>query len=209
MVAGVVQRDLTSFDEIIRDRVRILAERIGTTIDQESALTGAVVKNSASAALVPDSLSIVEIKAILANSRCAETDDSGGANKSPSVMNLQRLSNSDPDMGMVTTLLPKSFDSTECLVKSCQSFVFDFCSALPFRHLGERNVCVIWENKENDKETKSYDYATNYLAAACTSLNSFRILSIVALNDPSRAKSCSSKGSVVKWNSSSYLYTGQ
>ena len=144
MVAGIVQRDLTSFDAIIRDKVRILAERIGTTIDQESALTGAVVKNSASAALVPDSLSIVEIEAILANSRCAETDDSGGANKSPSVMNLHRLSNSDPDMGVVTTLLPQSFDSTERLVKSCQYFIFNFCSALPFRHLGEQNVCVIY-----------------------------------------------------------------
>jgi hypothetical protein len=156
-IGGVVQQNLSNFEEKTRERLRILAGRIGTTIDQESALTEAVGKSSGSTSLVPDSLSAVEIETMLATSICGKTDDMEGANKSPSVLTLQQLSNFDENAGLVVALLPKSVDSLGRLVKSCQSFVFDFCSALPFKHLNEMNGMAIWGQEESMWSTATTD----------------------------------------------------
>lgn len=156
-IAGVVHQNLSTFEMTIKDRLDVLGGRMGATIDQEAALTEAVVKGSKNATLVPDSLSAIEIEAILANNICAESDDRYGANKSPSVINLQKLSNSDVNAGIVTTLFPKSFDSSGRLVKSCQSFVFEFCSALPFKHLDGMSALPIWSQEESMWSTTTTD----------------------------------------------------
>ena len=156
-IAGSVRRTLLGFEDKSRDRLRVLAGRMEATIDQESALTEAVVNNSTSAALVPDSLSAVEIETILATSVCGEDKDRDGANAAPSVLTLQNLSNTDTAVGEVSSLYPKSLDSLERLVKSCQSFVFDICSALPFKCLSEMASLPIWNQQESMWSTTSAD----------------------------------------------------
>ncbi len=152
-----MQQNLSDFEKSTRHRLGVLAERMALTIDLESSLTDAVVKSSKSASLVPDSLSCVEIESMLATSICANNEDMEGASSSPSVLTLQRVSNSDENSGAVSTLLPKSADSIGRLVKSCQSFVFEFCSALPFKHLKEMNGLSIWSQEESMWSTTATD----------------------------------------------------
>jgi len=156
-IAGAVRRDLNLFEEKTRDRLRVLAGRMAATMDQENALTEAVVNSSTSAALVPDSLSAVEIETILATCVCGEEEDRDGANKSPSVLTLQRLSNTDTKTGVLVPLFPKSVDSTGRLVKSCQSFVFDICSAIPLKHLDGMSSLSIWGQEESMWSTTTVD----------------------------------------------------
>mmetsp|Transcript_3417 Transcript_3417/g.4543 ORF Transcript_3417/g.4543 Transcript_3417/m.4543 type:complete len:441 (-) Transcript_3417:95-1417(-) len=147
-IAGIIRRDLTAFEEKARDRLRILAGRMGAAIDQECSVKDTISNSGNSWSLVPNSLSAVDIEAILAMPTCAEDGDMDGSSKSPSVLILQRFARPDK-VGKNVVLFPDSVSATSRLVKSCQSFVFDICSALPMKHLEGLSLLPVWKQEES------------------------------------------------------------
>ncbi len=147
-IAGVIRRDLTSFEEKTRDRLRMLMGRMCAAIDEECNVKSAVTSSNQSWSQVPDSLSAADIEAIFAMTVCAEAGDDEGSTKSPSVLVLQRLATPDK-VGKKAILFPEAIDSIARLVKSCQSFVFDICAALPMKHLENMSSLPVWKQEES------------------------------------------------------------
>jgi len=156
-IAGVIRKDLGSFQEKARDRFRVLAGRMSATIDQEAALMDAIMKGSRCTSLVPDTLSAVDIEALLAKVVCGDTDD---VTKSPEVSKLQSLASADPTNGDIMPLFPNSIDTTARFVRICQSFVFDVCSAVPLKHLNNMTALPIWREGHSMFTTTSDSYGT-------------------------------------------------
>jgi hypothetical protein len=75
LLAGIVQRNLNSIEDETKDRLRVLACRMGAAIDRENALIDGLSQMTRSVDLVPDALSTVEIEAILAITVCGGNDD--------------------------------------------------------------------------------------------------------------------------------------
>lgn len=147
-IAGVIRRDLISFEEMTRDRLRVLIGRMSAAIDEDCNLQAAVSSSDHTRSQVPSSLSAADIEAILAMIVCGEEGDNEGSSKSPSVLILQRLATPDK-MGNKVPLLPESMESISRLVKSCQSFVFDICAALPMKHLDDMSMLPVWKQEES------------------------------------------------------------
>ena len=156
-IAGVVKRHLLSFEENTKDRLRGLADRMGATIDQETALIEALGQRTTSTDLVPNSLSAVDIEAIIATSVCGGEGDRDSSMKSPSVLALQRLSESGQNRGSQDLLFPRSAGSLERLVKCCQAFVFDISSDIPIKHLQDMSLLSIWGQEESMWSTATSD----------------------------------------------------
>lgn len=155
-IAGVIRRDLTSFEDKTRDRLRMLMGRMGAAIDEECNVESAILSSNQSWSQVPDSLSAAEIEAIFAMTVCSEAGDDEGSSKSPSVLVLQRLATPDK-LGKKAILFPEAIDSIARLVKSCQSFVFDICAALPMKHLEGMSSLPVWKQEESMWSTSAPD----------------------------------------------------
>jgi len=148
-IAGLIKRDLSSFEELTRDRLRVLMGRVTAAIDEECNILSAIESSDhGNNVQVPDSLSAAEIEAILAMTVCAEDGDIEGSSKAPTVLILQRLVTPDK-VGKKVFLFPESIDSIARLVRSCQSFVFDICSALPMKHLDSMSTLSVWKQEES------------------------------------------------------------
>ena len=151
-IAGIVRKELSSLEERTRDQFRILAARMASTMEQDSTLTDAVVKGVTSASSVPESFSVIEVEALLAMAVCGEAEDQGSStskSKSSSVTTVEQLANADIRAGEVHDLFPKSVVANTKLVKSCQSFVFEICSFLPFRNMDPMPSMAIWGQEES------------------------------------------------------------
>ncbi len=151
-IAGIVRNELSSLEEQTRDQFRILAVRMKSTMEQESTLTDAVVKGVTNASAVPESMSVIEVEALLANAVCGVNEDrdlSKSKSKTSSVTTVEQLSNSNILGGEVHDLFPKAIDATIKLVKSCQSFVFDVCAFLPFQNMDPMASMTIWGQEES------------------------------------------------------------
>ena len=132
VIAGGARRDLESFDQKTRDRLRVLAGRMEADAELESSLDGtrgATNASSSPSTALPDSLSAVEIETFIAKAVCGTEHEEKDSTTSPKA-ELLRLSQSSKT-GTAVVLFPDSVDSLTRLVKSCQSFVFDVCSAIP------------------------------------------------------------------------------
>jgi len=152
-IAGSIRRDLGSFQEKTRDRLRVLAGRMGATIDQERALMDAIVKGSGNVSLIPDSLSAVDVEALLAKAVC----DSGDADSnSLEITNMQRLANVDETICDGKLLFPDSVQTCQTFIRTCQTFVFDVCSTIPLRNLGNMTTLSIWREGESTSSPDSY-----------------------------------------------------
>jgi len=149
-IAGVIRRELNMFSNKTKQRLSIMVGRMATTIDQEAALTHAVVNSVTNADIVPESLSPADIESLLATFVCAEVKDKEGtAEKAPSVQEVKRLANDNKNIGEVVALFPKSVNNTVRLVQSCQSFVFDICAHIPFKNIDLMPSLPIWGQEES------------------------------------------------------------
>ena len=107
-------------------------------------------------AQIPDSLSTIQIRAMLAKAACAPSqtfiDDGTGVKYPSSVVELHRLAglqvapSSAGDMKL-PPLFPKALDSTSRLARSCQSFVFEVCYAIPERRLRGISALPVWKQE--------------------------------------------------------------
>ena len=145
VIAGGARRDLESFDQKTRDRLRVLAGRMEADAELESSLDGtrgATNASSSPSTALPDSLSAVEIETFIAKAVCGTEHEEKDSTTSPKA-ELLRLSQSSKT-GTAVVLFPDSVDSLTRLVKSCQSFVFDVCSAIPMKSLNDMTSLPIW-----------------------------------------------------------------
>ena len=132
-IAGVFKRNLRSFELTTRERLRRLSkEMVDTTY----------LDDGNNATDIPDELSPVQIRAILAKQACDPNptyiDDGTGVKCPTSVVELQRLAGQP-------SLFPKSLDATSRLARSCLSLVFEVCSAIPERHLRGISALPVWK----------------------------------------------------------------
>lgn len=163
-VAGIIKQNMNKFAEKTHERFRVLVERMSATKDEELALIDASLsslKKKAVAISVPDTFSVVKIEAFLAS--CAYKEDEGekprGSLGDPFVLTLQQLSALDVTHGDSSLqLFPKSLDSISRLMKSCQTFVFDICSALPLKHLNDMTKMSVWSQEESMWSTAAESY---------------------------------------------------
>jgi hypothetical protein len=130
-VVGLYQSSLKGFEGKTRERMAVLEQRKVSYELQEKEM----IEKSKSF-LLPDALSVVEIDSILTKAALEDGDDD--------VDILQRLSGED------SVLFPESIDAVERLKRSCQTLVFDVCSAVPRKHLANMSSMPCWTSATND-----------------------------------------------------------
>jgi len=157
-IAGLFKRNLKSFEHGVKDRLCLLAEEI---LMADGVLEGA---DESSAAIVPEELAPVQIRALLAKAACHPdpdpyVDDGTGIKCPTTVVQLQRLAGRSPmngnnkkkDAEMMNAksppLFPKALDATSRLARSCLSFVFEVCYAIPERQLRGISALPVWKQE--------------------------------------------------------------
>ena len=155
-IAGSFKRTLQSFDDSVKDRLRNLSDTMmDDTLEEGSGL-------------IPSALEPSQLRSFLAKEACNSTfdsiDDGTGVKLPASVVELRRLA------GMMITpkstadgaprtppLFPKSLDSVSRLARSCQSFVFEVCYAIPEQQLCGISALPIWkQDGAGDGDEESY-----------------------------------------------------
>ena len=124
-VVGLFQSSLKEFQARAHARMAVLQQRKVAHDTQEKDL----VQKSKSF-LLPDALSVVEVDSILIKAAFA------GDNEDHDTLEL--LAGAD------SILFPESIDAVERLKRSCQSLVFDVCSAVPRKHLANIATIPCW-----------------------------------------------------------------
>ena len=133
-VVGLYQSSLRGFEAKARERMAVLQQRKISHDLQEKEL----VQKSKSF-LLPDALSVVEIDSILIKAAFSEDNDD------PDI--LQRLS------GAESVLFPESSDAVERLKRSCQTLVFDVCSAVPRKQLDSISSMSCWTSSSSSLDS--------------------------------------------------------
>jgi hypothetical protein len=164
-LAGTFRRDLRSFEGKTRQRLGVLSERMAAHLNQEKELqkaskstsktSGGSSSSSSSSTTVfvlPDSLSVVEIDSVLIKGICSHENEEE-TNTALSV--LQRLAVSETDRGRIA-LYPESDDASKRLASSCHMFVFDVCSAVPRKYLGDMSQMTAWKEPAAANNLDSY-----------------------------------------------------
>jgi Golgi complex component 7 (COG7). len=146
-IAGDMRTQLDTFHENVRDRIRLLANRMEAAAEQRLELSKAMNQNRFNSSLVPDSLSVAEIEILLAIDIHGDGVDHDNSKKSPSITAL-RMRSKDVDM-FENNLFPKSLDSLSRLIKNSQQFVFDICAAVPLHFLNDMYSLPIWSKEDN------------------------------------------------------------
>jgi conserved oligomeric Golgi complex subunit 7 len=131
-VVGLYQSSLKQFEAKTRERMAVLQQRKVSHDMQEKEVTE-------KSFLLPDGLSIVEIDSILIKAAFAD------ANDDPDV--LERLA------GAGSTLFPESNKAAERLKRSCQTLVFDVCSAVPRKQLANMSTMPCWTSSSNSLDS--------------------------------------------------------
>lgn len=133
-IAGSFKRSLKSFDNSVKDRLRNLSNMM-----LDTALEGGL----------PDTLEPAQIRSFLAKEACSSSpnyiDDGTGVKLPASVVELRRLVGSSKSVD-APPLFPKSVDSVSRLARSCQSFVFEVCYAIPEKHLRGISALPMWKH---------------------------------------------------------------
>lgn len=131
-VAGLYQSSLKQFEAKARERMAVLQQRKVSHDMQEKEVTE-------KSFLLPDGLSVVEIDSILIKAAFAD------ANDDPDI--LERLS------GAGSALFPESNKAAERLKRSCQTLVFDVCSAVPRKQLANMSNMPCWTSSVNSLDS--------------------------------------------------------
>jgi len=142
-IAGSFKRTLKSFDHSVKDRLRSLSDlMLDDTLEKGDGL--------------PDALEPAQLRSFLAKEACNLSpdyiDDGTGVKLPASVVELRRLASSDG-----SPLFPKSVDSVSRLARSCQSFVFEVCYAIPEQNLRGISALPVWkQDSVGDGDEESY-----------------------------------------------------
>lgn len=168
-VAGTFRGDLRAFESTSRERLAVLHGRVRECVERERVDRGGGAASVAAA--MPDSLSAVEVEAVLAGAVCgAGSDTEAEADtiteehvdesavpvvSTPTLAELLRLLSSGAD----GALYPDSLEAAKRLARTCHVFVFDVCSAVPRRALRSVSSLPVWReegsggrNEENDAD---------------------------------------------------------
>lgn len=94
---------------------------------------------------------------------------------------LQTLSGSTQNGGSDDLLFPKSVDSLKRLDHSCQAFVFDISSAIPFKHLKDMSSLPTWGQEESMWSTTTSDFYGTLLQAYTTQAGEHMLALVQAL----------------------------
>ena len=113
--------------------------------------------------IIPDELAPVQLRAMLAKEACDPNptfiDDGTGVKCPTSVVELRRLAGpANSKDAPTSTLFPKALDSTSRLARSCLSFVFEVCSAIPERHLHSISALPVWKQEGGSDEDDETSY---------------------------------------------------
>ncbi len=135
-IAGSFKRTLKSFDDSVKDRLRNLSDMMLDTALEDGEL--------------PDTLDPVQIRTFLAKGACKPSsdyiDDGTGVKLPSSVVELRRLAGGTSKNTVdCPPLFPKSVDSVSRLARSCQSFVFEVCYAIPEKNLSGISALPVWK----------------------------------------------------------------
>ncbi|KAK1737992.1 conserved oligomeric Golgi complex subunit 7 [Skeletonema marinoi] len=136
-IAGSFKRSLKSFDNSVKDRLRSLSDMmLDDTLEQ-------------SGGGLPDAIEPAQLRSFLAKEACSLSpdyiDDGTGVKLPASVVELRRLACTTSNSADGTTLFPKSADSVSRLARSCQSFVFEVCYAIPEQNLCGISALPVWK----------------------------------------------------------------
>ena len=153
-IAGLFKRNLLSFEHTVKDRFRALSVvMVDPGLDDVE--------------FVPDELSPIQIRAMLAREACDPSptyvDDGTGARCPTSVLQLRRLAGGGGSMTdnenstVVLPLFPRSHDSTSRLARACLSLVFEVCSAIPERQLRGISALPIWKQDRGGGDVDEED----------------------------------------------------
>jgi len=153
-IAGLFKRNLQSFEYSVKGQLRTLSDEIMMVDDILDAI-------------IPDDLAPVQIRALLAKAACDPSseyiDDGTGVKCPTTVVELRRLagpasnSSKKESMNPSPPLFPKALDSTSRLSRSCLSFVFEVCSAIPERQLHGISALPVWRRDSAlDDDEASY-----------------------------------------------------
>ena len=153
-IAGSFKRDLRSFEGKSRERIRMLAERMEAHLAREEMVNETRKSTKAKNPFVlPDSLSVVEIDSILTSATCSDSSDDDGQNGS--LLVLQRIAVTETERS-AASLYPETGEAIIRLANSCHTFVFDVCSAVPRKHLGDISSMNVWQKAEDSSSLDSY-----------------------------------------------------
>ena len=133
-VVGLYQSSLKEFEARAHERMAVLQQRKAANDAQEKE---ALMKSKSF--LLPDALSVVEVDSILIRAAFAGDNDDQDT--------LERMAGTD------AMLFPESSDSVERLKRSCQSLVFDVCSAVPRKHLANMASMPCWTSSQNSLDS--------------------------------------------------------
>jgi hypothetical protein len=145
-IAGVFKRNLKSFEQSVRDRLKNMANQMLDTVLEPSDDVPSNID-------IPDSITPIQIRAMLAKEACSPllsqyVDDGTGVKYPSSVVQLRRLAGLSGDLKNSPPLLfPKAMESTLRLTRSSQSFVFEVCYAIPERHLRGISALPVWKQE--------------------------------------------------------------
>ena len=146
-IAGLFKRNLRSFESSVRDRLRNLSNQM---LDNVLEISSSGTTNASD---IPDSLDPVQIRMLLSKEACDPPrtfiDDGTGVKYPSTVVELRRLAGpvNKSSSSMDPPLFPKALDSTSRLARSCQSFVFEVCYAIPERHLRGISALPVWKQE--------------------------------------------------------------
>jgi len=144
--AGLFKRNLQTFEYSVKNQLRMLSDEI--------MMVDIVLLDSSG--IIPDELAPTQIGAMLAKVACDPypkyIDDGTGVKCPTTVVELRRLAdpagkgNKKESENIVSPpLFPKALDSTSRLARSCLSFVFEVCSAIPERQLHGISALPVWK----------------------------------------------------------------
>mmetsp|Transcript_8349 Transcript_8349/g.14605 ORF Transcript_8349/g.14605 Transcript_8349/m.14605 type:complete len:1073 (-) Transcript_8349:25-3243(-) len=158
-IAGQFKRNIQSLECSVKDRLRILSNEI--------MMADSVLEGDGDNALIPEELAPVQIRALLAKAACdppgnTHVDDGTGIKCPTTVVELQRLAGRPPNNNKSNNdsppLFPKALDATSRLAKSCLSFVFEVCSAIPERQLHGISALPVWKNEGTSMDDDETSY---------------------------------------------------
>jgi hypothetical protein len=157
-LAGNFRRDLQGFEGKTRDRLTVLTERMLAHRGQELELKKAASSKGSTAVSsfsLPDSLSVVEIDSVLTKV-FAGGDEHPDEENNPALSMLQHLAATPEVDGPAVALYPEAEEAIKRLANSCHTFVFDVCSAVPRKHLGDMSEMSAWKEVAGADNFDSY-----------------------------------------------------
>jgi conserved oligomeric Golgi complex subunit 7 len=165
-IAGTCRRQMQRLQDLTRQRVSVLSQRImehevrEKELEQLAAAAAAAGGGGMSSTssgsgkrnpfLLPDALSIVDISSIITRAvLCTNKGDTATALAFLHKLAAASISSTDEEKedaaSVLVRLYPQADAAAKRLAHSCHTFVFDVCSAVPRRHLAGMSSMSAWK----------------------------------------------------------------